>query len=156
MLVLRVSRAVVIPAGWPSGCWVVVGTSAAVSAGRGRERLELLGRGEELGRPRPGVLKVELRTAAREREPASDVQQPVTHALGFGSGKLAVEDERLGPDEQVVRERDDLKPHLVERELFEWELGQAGVLVVADPVLDVRVLGGDGTRAPRCPRRAGR
>jgi hypothetical protein len=88
MLVLRVSRAAVIPAGWPSGCWVVVGTSAAVSAGRGRERLELLERGEELGRPRPGVLKVELRTAAREREPASDVQQPVTHALGFGSGEF--------------------------------------------------------------------
>ena len=32
------------------------------------------------------------------------------------------------------------KPHLVELKLFERELGQAGVLVVADAVLDVGVL----------------
>jgi hypothetical protein len=36
----------------------------------------------------------------------------------------------------VVREHDDLQPHLVERERLGWELGQAGVLVVADAVLD--------------------
>jgi hypothetical protein len=75
-----------------------------------------------------------------EREPGGDVKQPVAQPLGLGLGQLAVEDERLGPDDQVVRERDDLEPHLVERERLERELGQAGVLVVTDPVLDVRVL----------------
>jgi hypothetical protein len=39
-----------------------------------------------------------------------------------------------------VREHHDLQPHLVEGELFERELGQAGVLVVADPVLDAGAL----------------
>jgi hypothetical protein len=39
-----------------------------------------------------------------------------------------------------VRKHHDLQPHLVKRDLLERELGQAGVLVVADPILDVRVL----------------
>ncbi|MDQ6805853.1 MAG: hypothetical protein M3065_13000 [Actinomycetota bacterium] len=53
-----------------------------------------------------------------------------------------------------MREHHDLKPHLVERELLEGELLKAGVLVVADPVLDVRVLAvtslqhGDGQIGP--------
>jgi hypothetical protein len=38
-----------------------------------------------------------------------------------------------------VREHHDLQPHLVERELLERELGKAGVLVVADAILDVSV-----------------
>jgi hypothetical protein len=42
----------------------------------------------------------------------------------------------LRPDDQVVRQEHDLQPHLVERELLERELGQAGVLVVADPVFN--------------------
>ena len=46
----------------------------------------------------------------------------------------------MGPDDQVVGEHHDLQPYLVERELFERELGQAGVLIVADAILDVRVL----------------
>jgi hypothetical protein len=63
---------------------------------------------EELGCPRPGVLEVKLAAAARECEPAGDVQQPVAQPLRPGLGELPVEDERLGPDEQVVHERDDL------------------------------------------------
>jgi hypothetical protein len=46
----------------------------------------------------------------------------------------------LGPDDQVVREHHDLPPHLAERELLERELGQAGVLVVAEAVLDAGAL----------------
>jgi hypothetical protein len=148
--------AAVITAGWPgrsAGWW---GGWWLVSAGRGRERLEFLKRGDEFGRPRPCVLEVELRAAAGEREPASDVQQPVAQPFGLGLGQLPVEDERLGPDDQVVREQHDLQPHLVERELLERELRQAGVLVVTDPVLDVRVAGGDGIPGRRCPRRSGR
>ena len=50
------------------------------------------------------------------------------------------EQQRLSPDEQVVREHHDLKPHLVMSGLLERELRQPGVLVIADAVLDVRVL----------------
>jgi hypothetical protein len=75
-----------------------------------------------------------------EREPRGDVKHSVAQSLRFGLAELAVEQQRLGPDDQVVREHDDLKPHLVERELLERELLKAGVLVVADPILDVRVL----------------
>ena len=68
---------------------------------------------------------MELGATAGEREPASDVQQPVAKPLGLGLGQLPVEDERLGPDDQVVREHHDLQPHLVELKLLERELGQA-------------------------------
>ena len=78
----------------------------------------------------------QLCAAAVERESGGDVQQSVAQPFGLGLGELAVEQQRLGPDDQVVREHHDLQPHLVERELLERELGQAGVLVVADPVLD--------------------
>jgi hypothetical protein len=39
-----------------------------------------------------------------------------------------------------VREHHDLDPYLVERERLEWELGQAGVVVVADAILDAGTL----------------
>ena len=75
-----------------------------------------------------------------EREPGGDVQQSVAQPFRLGFGELAVEQQRLGPDDQVVREHHDLQPHLVERELLERELRKAGVLVVADPVLDAGAL----------------
>src|ERR1035437_8778416 len=128
-----------------SGLWARgsagLGTPVAGgAAGRWCERFELLERGEEVTGPGPGVLEVQLRPAAREREPSRGGEQPVTQPLGLGFRELAVKAERLGPDDQVVREHHDLQPHFVERERFERELGQASVLVVADPVLDVRVL----------------
>jgi hypothetical protein len=72
-----------------------------------------------------------------------DVPSPATvqvQPLGFGLGQFAVEGQCLGPDDQVVREHHDVQPHLVERKLLKRELGQAGVLVIADAVLDVRGL----------------
>ncbi len=60
---------------------------------------------------------------AGEREPAGDVQQLVAQSLGLGLGEFSGEGECLGPDDQVVREHHDLQPYLVERELFERELG---------------------------------
>ena len=111
-----------------------------VSAGGGWERFEPLERCLELCDPGPRVLQVEPAASSGEREPPGDVQQPVAQALGFGFGQLAVEDERLGPDDQVVGEHHDLKPDFVEREFPERELGEAGVLVVADAVLDVCAL----------------
>ena len=81
------------PARWCVGRW-------RLSAAGGGERFELLEGGDELGRPRPGVVEVELRAAAGERETTGDVQQAVAQPLGFGLGQLAVEDECLGPDER--------------------------------------------------------
>ena len=111
-----------------------------LSAGGGGERFEPLEGGEQRLGPRPVVLQAQLRASAVKCEAAGDVQQPVAQPLRLGLGKLAVEQQRLGPDDQVVREHDDLQPHLVERERLERELRQAGVLVVADAVFDVRAL----------------
>ena len=83
---------------------------------------------------------MQLRATAGERQAGADVQQPVAQPFGLGLGQLAVEGEAAGPDDQVVRERHDLEPHLVELERFERELGQAGVFVVADAILGVGVL----------------
>jgi hypothetical protein len=83
---------------------------------------------------------VDLSTAAVERESGGDVQQLVAQPFRFGFGELAVDYECLGPDDQVVCEEHDLQPYLVERELLERELLKAGVLVVADAVLDARAL----------------
>jgi hypothetical protein len=83
---------------------------------------------------------VQLAAACGEREPAGDVQQLVAQPLGLGLGELAVQQQCLGSDDQVMRQEHDLKPHLVECELFERELGQAGVFVGADAVLDPGVL----------------
>ena len=91
---------------------------------------------EQLVGPRPGVWEVQLAASAGERESGGDVQQSVAQPFRLGFGELAVEHECLGPDDQVVREHHDLQPHLVDRERLERELRQAGVLVVADAVLD--------------------
>ena len=45
---------------------------------------------------------MQLRAATGEREPARDVQQPVAQPLGFGPGQFPVEEQRLGPNDQVV------------------------------------------------------
>jgi hypothetical protein len=50
--------------------------------------------------------------------------------------ELAFERQRVGPDDPVVGGRHELPAHLVEGELLERELGQPGVLVVADAVLE--------------------
>lgn len=107
-------------------------TRRAGSGGRCCERFELFERGEEIGGPGPAVVEAQFGAAA--------VQQPVAQPFGFGVGEVAVEHQRLGPDDQVVREHDDLEPHLVERGFPERKLGQSGVLVAADAVLDVGVL----------------
>jgi hypothetical protein len=102
-------RAAVIAAVALEVCWGG-GGERRLSAGGGWERFEPLERCLEFRDPRPRVLEVQLRPAAGERESAGDVQQPVSQPLGFGLSELAVEGERLGRDDQVVRERDDREP----------------------------------------------
>src|SRR3954468_13480754 len=110
------------------------------SAAGGGEGLELLERGEQLCGPWPVVLEAQLAAPAVECEPTGDVQQPVAQPFGLGLRELAVEQQRLGPDDQIVREQHDLQPQLVERERLERELRKARVLVVADAVLDMGAL----------------
>ena len=86
--------------------------------------------------PGPGGLEAQRRGAGVEREAGGDVQQSVAQAFGFGVGELAGEQQPLGPDDQVVREAHDLQPDLVVLEVAERQVAQAGVLVVADVVLD--------------------
>ncbi len=64
------------------------------------------------------------------------MQQPVAQALGFAARELAGQQQPLGPDDQVVGEAHDLQPDAVVFEVAEREILEAGVLVVADLVLD--------------------
>jgi hypothetical protein len=73
------------------------------SAGGGWEGFEPPEGGGELFGPGPGALQVELRLAAVERQAAGDVKQSVAQSFRFGLGELAFEQQRLGPDDQVVR-----------------------------------------------------
>jgi hypothetical protein len=121
---------------WPGVCVVVGVAGGFYSAGWGWERCEPLECALELFGPRPGRGEVQLAAASGEREPCSDVQQPVAHAFRFSVREFAVEHECLGPDDEVVREHHDLQPDFVQCEHLERELLKAGVLVIADAVLD--------------------
>jgi hypothetical protein len=92
------------------------------SAGGGWECFELRERGRELAGPQPVVLEAQAGAAAVEREPAGDVQQPYRSRLGSAFEERALEQQRLGPGEQVVRHLHELEPHLVVLEVFEREL----------------------------------
>jgi hypothetical protein len=124
------------------GCWAgfgLVGGYASLARGAGLWFVVVVGRlrwsaggweciespigGAELAGPGPGALDVQLRLACGERESGGEVEQPVAQSFGLSVGELALEHQRLGPDDQVVREPHDLQPHLIERELLERELG---------------------------------
>jgi hypothetical protein len=49
-------------------------------------------------------------------ELAGDVQQPVAQSLGLADGVLAVEQQQLGPDGQIVGAERGFQPRLVGRE----------------------------------------
>jgi hypothetical protein len=60
------------------------------------------------------------------------VQNAVAQALGLGAGG---EQQALGPREEVVCDPHELEPDTVVLEIAEWQVAQAGVLVVANVVL---------------------
>ncbi|MDQ6775811.1 MAG: hypothetical protein M3071_06205, partial [Actinomycetota bacterium] len=53
---------------------------------------------------------------------ARQVGITVTQPLGLCLGEVAVEEEGLGPDDQVVRDQDEFEPDLVELVFVEGEL----------------------------------
>jgi hypothetical protein len=66
----------------------------------------------------------------------ADVEQSLAQRLGFGLGQVAVQQQVLGPGEQVDGEHDHCEPAGVDRERPRGEVAQAGVLRGADVVLD--------------------
>jgi hypothetical protein len=66
------------------------------------------------------------------------VQQPLAQPFGFGLGELAVEHQRLSPDDQIVGEQHNLQPHLA--------------LVGEDRLEAVAVLIGEGQLRSGCGR----
>jgi hypothetical protein len=92
-------------------------------------------RGGELVGPRPRGREMQGRGAGVKGEAGGDVQQLVAPALGFGLGELAGQEQSLGPDDQVVRETDKLKPDLLVCQGPERQVAQLGVFLVADVVL---------------------
>jgi len=75
-----------------------------------------------------------------EGEPRGEVQETVAQPRRFAAGELALEQERLGPGDQVVGCQHELEPDRVHLEVAEGEVLEAGVLIVADVVLDAGAL----------------
>jgi hypothetical protein len=73
-------------------------------------------------------------------EAGSDVQQPVTQALGLAGRQLAGQQQALGPDDQVMRDPDERQPDAVVLEVAKRQVSQPGVLVVSDVRFGVRTL----------------
>jgi hypothetical protein len=64
------------------------------------------------------------------------VQQPVAQFLGFGGCEVAVQEEVLGPGEQVDRGEGELQRGGVDGELVGRDVAQAGFLAAADAVFE--------------------
>ena len=79
-----------------------MGGRAVRSADGGGQRFELLERGDQLAGHSQARCRWELGAAGAERQATGDVQQLVAQPLRFGVGQHAVEQQRLGPDDQVV------------------------------------------------------
>ena len=71
---------------------------------------------------------------------AGDVQQPVAQPFGFADAVLAVEEQLLGPDGEIVRDERGFQSRLVGSERRERQVGKAGALERADTVFDDGVL----------------
>ena len=69
-------------------------------------------------------------------DPGGNVQQPVAQGLGLGHGEVAVQQQRLRPDGEVLGGQDQLQPDGVAVPAVERQVGQAGGLGGADAVLD--------------------
>ncbi len=70
---------------------------------------------------------------------AGDVQEAVAQGLGFAAGQFPVNEDCLGPGEQVDAGQGELEPDGVDREGAGREPAEAGVLAAPDPVFDAGV-----------------
>jgi hypothetical protein len=97
--------------------------------------------GGERVRPGPAAVDLEAGAACAVDEAGGDVQQPVAQGLrlGFGEIGLVVQENALGPGDEVDRDQRADQPRLVDRELPGGEPAHAGVLAGADAVFDAGV-----------------
>jgi hypothetical protein len=84
------------------------------------------------------LVEPEPEPAAAADDAAGDVQEPVAQGFRFcsGEGGLVVQEDRLGPGDQVDGEHDGGQPGRVDREGAGRETAEAGVFAAADAVLD--------------------
>src|SRR6266511_3836619 len=97
-------------------------------------------RAGEVDGPWPRALQPQDRAAGVVDDPRGNVQQPVAQRLGFGQGERAVQQQCLGPAQEVLGAQDQLEPDGVAAQEVEREVGQAGGFGGADAVFDAGAL----------------
>jgi hypothetical protein len=108
-------------------------------AGSGGQRGEAFERAGDGGAPGPVGGQVQREPAGVAGQAAGDMQQAVAQSLGLAGGVVAVEEQQLGPDGEVVRAQRGFQPCLVGRERRERQVAEPGALEFADAVFDDRV-----------------
>jgi len=86
--------------------------------------------------PGPVAVDPEVESSSAADQADRGAQQPTAQLLGFGGRERAVQEQQPGPGEQVAGEADELDPDGVDVQLPGRQMGQAGALGAADPVLD--------------------
>src|SRR3954471_22207568 len=129
--------------GLPAWCPVLLvlgwwwSAAAEASGGEGlTDRGEAVERGGELVGPGPVGVDLDPDFALAADDPAGGVQQLVAQLLGLDLGEVAVEEDGLGPGDQVGGGQRHLQPRLVDAEFARREAANAGLLDRFDPVLD--------------------
>ena len=117
----------------------VVGAARAAQqrSGRARSRANALASSTAQGQER--CRRRIVRRAWRTMR-AAVCEQPVAQGLGLGHRERAVQQQRLGPDGEVLGGQDQLEPDGVAAPSVEGEVGKAGGLGGADAVLDAGAL----------------
>jgi hypothetical protein len=79
------------------------------------------------------VLDAQPAPALAVGESGGDVEQPVAQRLGLGAREISVQEQVLGPRDEIDGQHDYGEPGGVDGERAGWEVAQAGVLRAADP-----------------------
>jgi hypothetical protein len=123
-------------------------TTGAGSGGRLWQGCDSGERGGDFCCPGPGFGGAESGLSGGAGDSGGDVQEPVAQRLGFSGGQGAVEEEQLGPGEQVDGGEGELQPGGVDGEDTGREPAEAGVLAGADAVSDAGVAAVAGFEGP--------
>jgi hypothetical protein len=102
------------------------------------QRGEPVERGDDLFGPGPAFGDAEPGAAGGAGDPGGHVEQPVAQGFGFGAGEVAVQQEVLGPGEQVDGGQGEFQPGGVDGEDPGRETAEAGVLSGPDAIFKER------------------
>lgn len=89
--------------------------------------------------PRPGFREVKDEASGGAGESARGVREAVAEAFGLRAGEFPIQQEGLGPGDEVLGDEHELDPHGVGGETAEGEVPKARVFGAADAVLDAGV-----------------